>query len=419
MSLDAADTIVCATALCGLAMCCLLLTGCGQKPAAEADTEAAAPVQVAVARRGTMHRLVTAEAVLSPFSQATIVPKISAPVKKFLAQRGDHVRQGQLLAVLEDRDLQAAARESQQQFAQAQATFENTKAALIPDDLSKAKSDTAAAQEGLDAAKKLYENRAALFQQGALAQKLVDDAKVALVQAQSQYDTARQHLKTLETVGGATQLQAAQAQMEASKAHYESSAAQSSYAEVRSPIAGVVADRGVNLGDMANSGSALFTVVDIGRVIAKANIPVQEAAALRTGDAATIKGEGVEMPGKVTVVSPAVDANTTTVQVWIEAANKGEKLKLGVTVQVSIEAGDVPDAVIVPAAALLASDDGGEKVMVAGADSTAHERKVETGVRDGDDIQLISGVKPGEKVIVNGGLGLDDKAKIQIADARE
>jgi RND family efflux transporter MFP subunit len=285
--------------------------------------------------------------------------------------------------------------------------------------LSKAKSDTAAAQEGLDAARKLYENRTALFQQGALAQKLVDDAKVALVQAQSQYDTARQHLKTLETVGGSTQLKAAQAQMEASKAHYESSAAQSSYAEVRSPISGVVAERGVNLGDMANSGAALFTVVDISRVIAKANIPVQDAAALRPGDPATIQGEGVGMQGKVTVVSPAVDANTTTVQVWIEAANKGEKLKLGVTVQVSMEAGDIPDAVIVPVAALLASGDGGEKVMVAGADSTAHERKVETGVRDGDDIQLLSGVKPGEKVIVNGGLGLDDKAKIQIADARQ
>jgi membrane fusion protein (multidrug efflux system) len=88
-------------------------------------------------------------------------------------------------------------------------------------------------------------------------------------------------------------------------------------------------------------------------------------------------------------------------------------------VQVSIQAGEVPDAVIVPTAALLASDEGGEKVMVAEADSTAHERKVQTGVRDGDDIQVVSGVKPGEKVIVKGGLGLDDKAKIQIAEARE
>jgi len=74
----------------------------------------------------------------------------------------------------------------------------------------------------------------------------------------------------------------------------------------------------------------------------------------------------------------------------------------------------VPDAVTVPTAALLSSDEGGDKVMIAGADSLAHEQKVEVGVRDGDTVQIVSGVKAGERVIVNGGLGLDDKAKIEI-----
>jgi multidrug efflux pump subunit AcrA (membrane-fusion protein) len=392
----------------------LLLLGCAGKPKAEAEADAAAPVQVAAAKMGTLHRLINAEAVLSPVNQATIVPKISAPVKRFLAQRGDHVRQGQLLAVLENGDLVAATQESKEQYAQAQASFENTKAAVMPDDLTKAKSDVASAQSALEAAKRLYQNREQLFKEGALAQKLVDDARVALVQAQSQYDTANQHLNTLQNIGATTQLQSAQAQVQAAKAHYESISAQSSYAEVRSPIAGVVADRGVNLGDMANGGSALFSIVDISRVIAKANIPAQDAASLRVGKPATIKSEAGEFQGKVTVVSPAVDANTTTVQVWVEAANPQEKLKLGTTVQISIDAGAVPDAVIVPVSALLASDDGGEKVMVAAADSTAQERKVEVGVRDGENVQILSGVKAGEQVITSGALGLDDKAKIEV-----
>ena len=396
-----------------------LLIGCAGKPKAEADADAAAPVQVAAAKLGTLHRLINAEAVLSPVNQATIVPKISAPVKRFLAQRGDHVRQGQLLAVLEDRDLVAATQESKEQYAQAQASFENTKSAVMPDDLTKAKSDVASAQSALEAAKKLYQNREQLFKEGALAQKLVDDARVAFVQAQSQYDTANQHLKTLQSFGAPTQLQSAQAQVQAAKAHYESSSAQSSYAEVRSPISGVVADRGVNLGDMANSGSALFSIVDISRVLAKANIPAQDAALLHVGKQATIKSEAGEIEGKVTVVSPAVDANTTTVQVWVEAPNTQEKLKLGTTVQISIDAGDVPDAVIVPVSALLASDEGGEKVMVAAANSTAQERKVEVGVRDGDNVQILNGVKAGEQVITSGALGLDDKAKIEISKAEK
>jgi multidrug efflux pump subunit AcrA (membrane-fusion protein) len=84
-------------------------------------------------------------------------------------------------------------------------------------------------------------------------------------------------------------------------------------------------------------------------------------------------------------------------------------------VQVSIDAGEIPDAVVIPAAALLASDEGGEKVMIAGKDGLAHEQKVDVGIRSGDDVQILNGVKPGDQVITQGGLGLDDKAKIEIA----
>ena len=392
----------------------LLLNSCASKPKEAADEDTATPVEVTAARSGDMHRLITAEAVLYPVNQATIVPKISAPVRSFAVQRGDHVKKGQLLAVLEDRDLQATALESQQLYKQAQANLENTRAVTMPDDLTKAKSDLSSAQEGLDAANKLYHNRQSLLKEGALSQKLVDDSKVSLVQAQSQYDTAKQHLNSLEAAGQASQLKMSEAQAGAAQAHYESSAAQSSYGQVRSPISGVVADRGVNVGDMASSGSALFSIVDISRIVARANIPVNQASLLHTGQSATIAGPNGDVPGKVTVISPTVDANTTTVQVWVEATNAGESMKLGSTATVSIDAGSLPDAVIVPISALLASDEGGEKVMVA-ADGKAQERKVETGVRNAGDVQILSGVKPGENVITRGGLGLDDKAKIQVS----
>jgi multidrug efflux pump subunit AcrA (membrane-fusion protein) len=391
----------------------LIISACARRPK-QATDDAATPVEVTVVRNGTMQNVVSAQAIIYAFNQATIVPKISAPVRKFLVQRGDHVKKGQLLAVLEDGDLRANAAESQQLYQQAQANLENTKASLMPDDLTKSKNDVAASREALDAARTVYQNRVALFKEGALAQKLVDDAKVLLVQAQSQFDTASQHLASLQNAGQPAQLKSSEAQVNAAKAHYESSAAQSAYGTVTSPISGVVADRGVNVGDVAGNGSALFSIVDISRVVARANVPVNEAAKLRPGQSAVIKGPDGEVEGKVTVVSPSVDTNTTTVQVWVEAANKGEELKLGSTVTVSIQAGAVPHALIVPVNALLASDDGGDKVMVAKADGTAQQRKVETGVRNGDDVQIVSGVQEGEKVIVRGGLGLDDKARIEI-----
>ncbi len=400
--------------------CWLLLAGCSGKPKAGADaggdeSQPATPVQVATAKRDSIQHLITAEAILYPVKQASIVPKISAPVQRFLVQRGDHVREGQLLAVLENRDLVAAAQESKDLYHQAQAAYQTTSAATMPEDLTKAQTDVQSARQALDAATKVYESRQALFREGALAQKLVDDAKVAMVQAQSQFETAQQHLKSLQTVGRAEQLKGAQAQMDAAKAHYQSAEAQLSYTEVRSPITGVVSDRPLNVGEMASTGSAVISVVDISHVVARANVPVHEAAAIQAGRPATISGPGGELTGKVTVVSPAVDPNTTTVEVWVEAANPGERLKPGITVQISINANEIENAIVVPVAALLSSDEGGDKVMVAGSDSLAHERKVQVGVRAGDEAQILSGVNPGDQVITDGALGLDDKAKIQIA----
>jgi RND family efflux transporter MFP subunit len=166
---------------------------------------------------------------------------------------------------------------------------------------------------------------------------------------------------------------------------------------------------------MAAAGSPLLSVVDISRVVARASISVHEAADIHTGRPATITAPGGELPAKVTVVSPAVDPNTTTIQVWVEAVNKGEQLKPGTTSQISMDIGDVPNAVVIPAAALLASDDGGEQVMIAGKDNLAHQSKVKVGVRNSEQVQILSGVQPGDQVITEGALGLDDKAKITIA----
>jgi HlyD family secretion protein len=402
-----------------LAVACLsVLAGCAGKQnaggAAGGEAAPATPVQVGTARRDAIQRLVNAEAVLYPVKQATIVPKISAPVRRFLVNRGDRVREGQLLAVLEDKDLVAAADESKGLYQQAEAAYETTTGATMPDDFTKATTDVEAARQAYESAKKVYESRQNLLQTGALPRKLVDDARLAMVQAQTQFETTQQHLKSLETVGRSEQVKSAKAQVQAAKSHYDGALAQVSYAEVRSPLSGYISDRPLNIGEMASAGSALFSIVDISRVVARASISLHEAAALKTGSKATLTGPDGSSTGKVTVVSPAVDPSTTTVEVWIEAPNPDGQLKAGSTVHIAIDAGTVPDAVVVPVEAILSSDEGGEKVMVAGSDSVAHERKVEIGVRSGDQVQILSGVNPGEQVITQGGLGLDDKAKIQI-----
>lgn len=403
-----------------IALACLAtLTACSGNKETGADEAPATPVSVATATLQSITHSITAEAVLYPINQTTIVPKVSAPVQRFFVNRGDHVRAGQVLATLENRDLLAAAQESKGLYEQAQAAYQTTSTATVADNFTKAKTDMLSAEENLAAAKKLYESREALFHEGALARKLVDDSKVALVQAQSQYDTAKQYFESFQKVGGPQQLRIAEAQLDAAKAHYQNAEAQVSYTEIRSPISGLVSDRPLHVGEMASSGSALISIVDISKVVARSNIPVHEAASIQVGRPATITGPGSELHGKVIVVSPTVDASTTTVEVWIQADNPGEKLKPGVTAHVSIDAEQVDNAVVVPAAALLSTEEGGDKVMVAGKDSLAHERPVTVGVRENDQVQILKGVTPGEQVIVDGALGLDDKAKIQVSKEPE
>lgn len=401
----------------GLLIAALLLVGCKGKEKekeAEAEGEAPVPVQVDNVARGPIDLIVESDAVLYPLNQSNVTSKIAAPVRRVLVNRGDHVKAGQLLAELESRDLASAAQESKSQYEQTQSALVTTTGATVPEDRTKAEADVQAARLALDAAKKVYESRAELQKQGALAMRPVDEARVTMAQAQNQFDTARQHLQAVQQVTGTEQVKAAQAQVNAAKAHYDSAMVQLAYAEVRSPINGIVAERQVYPGELAQPGSPLVSIIDISQVVARANIPVKEASQVQVGKQATITSSEGVLAGKVTVVSPSVDANTTTVEVWVQAENPGEHLKPGATVRVSIRADLIQETLLVPTSALLNSDEGGEKVMVFGKDSKAHERKVTVGIREGNRVQILGGVTAGEQVITSGGLGLDDKAKVVI-----
>jgi len=403
------------TAIASLIVAASLLAGCGKaKEEAAGETEAPTPVMVETAVLGAIDHVVTADAVLFPINQSSVTPKISAPVKRMLVNRGDLVRTGQVIADLESSDLAAAVQEARYQYEQAQSAYATVTGATVVEDETKARADVQSAQSAFDAAKKLYDSRAALQKEGALAQKQVDETKLQMVQAQTQLETAQQHLKSLNGVGRQEAIRTAQAQMDAAKAHQEALAVQLSYARVVSPISGVVAERQVNVGETASAGMPLISVVDISQVRAIANVPAKEASSLRVGRPARVAGPDGDIPGTVTVVSPAANANATTVEVWVQIANPGERLKPGETARVSIIAETIQNTLVVPASALLNGDEGRQKVMVISSDSVAHERMVTVGVRQGDRVQILSGVQPGEQVVTSGGLGLDDKAKVTI-----
>jgi multidrug efflux pump subunit AcrA (membrane-fusion protein) len=399
----------------GLLIACVVLSSaCSQE---ETTVEPVVTVGAVPARRTSIERVVSAEAVLYPIDQAAITPKISAPVAKFYVQRGAHVKKGQLLATLENRDLTAAQTENKGAYDQAQAAYESTMGASLPEETQKSELDVKAAKASLDVQKKIYESRQDLFQQGAIPRRDLEQAEVSYLQAQNTFDTAQKHLEALKAVGAQQTKKSAAGQLESAKGKYLGSEAQLSYSEIRSPISGMVAERPLYAGEMAAAGTPLITVVNTSSVVARAHIPQEQATQLKVGDQAKIDaGGGLTAPGKVTVVSPALDPNSTTVEVWVEAPNPKGALRPGSSVQVSIHGSPVPDAIVIPANALIPTENGATAIMVVGSDGHAHRKEVKVGIRQSDEAQILSGLNAGETVVTEGAYGLPDNAQVKIAN---
>lgn len=395
----------------------LCMAGCG---ASEKDKAPVVNVEVTPARRAPISENISAEALVFPLRQAIITPKITSTIKTFLVQRGSRVQKGQLLAVLENADLAAASEQSKGEYEQAEAGYASTTRASLPEQIQKAELDAASAKAAFDAQQKMYDSRKELFGQGALPRRDLDSAEVALAQARSQYQQAAKQLDDLQRIGRELELKSATGQLAAAKGKYLGAQAQLSYSEIRSPIDGVVTDRPLFPGELAAANQPLLTVMDTSKLIAKAHIAAAQAALLKAGDPAQIKlpGNDQDVEGSVTLVSPALDPGSTTIEVWVESSKPNSAIKPGMTVTVSMTARTVNDAIVVPAAALQKNADDVQYVLVAGADGVAHARNVETGIRATDMVQIVSGVNEGDAVITSGGYGLPDGTAVKIAPAK-
>lgn len=389
------------------------VSGCG---GGEKEVTPVVSVKVQPAQRTAISRVVTGEALVFPLQQASIAPKITSTIREFKVQRGSRVKKGQLLAILENKDLAAAELQSKGEFEQAQAAYVNTTQASLPQQIQKAGLDAAAAKSAFEAQQKVYDSRKVLFQQGALPRRDLDAAQVALAQAKSQYETSQRQFEDLQRVEEQQLRKSANGQLSAAQGKYESAQAQLSYSEIRSPIDGVVTDRPLYPGDLASANQPLLTVMDMSKLIAKAHMAEADGAALKVGDPAELRPPGVEQPVKarVSLVSPALDPGSTTIEIWFEAVKPDPGLHPGMTVQVSATAKTVKDATVVPDSALFKNPEGGEYVLLAGSDGHAHVKEVHSGISNGGFTQIVEGLKPGDPVITEGGYGVPDNTQIKV-----
>jgi HlyD family secretion protein len=398
----------------GTVVVCGFAAGCSKE---EKEKEPEVSVQTAPAEKKDISQTITEEAVISPLQQAVVAPKITSTIKQFLVQRGTKVKKGQLLAVLENADLSAAAAASQGDYQQAEAAYATSVGSSIPQQTQKAELDAAAAKSAFDAQQKIYNSRQDLFKQGAIPRRDLDSAEVALVAAKSQNEQAQKQLADLHRLGQEQAIKSAEGQKRSAEGKYRAAEAQLSYSRIVSPIDGVITDRPLFVGDLAVANQPILTVMNTSKLIAKGHLPQTEAVQLKVGNPAEINIPGLDdpIPAKVTLVSPALDPGSTTIEVWVEAKKSNPAMRPGVTVHVEMIAKTSKDALIVPATALFKnSETGADYVLLAGSDEKAHTKTVKVGIRSKENSEILSGIKEGDPVITGGGYAIPDGTKIKV-----
>jgi multidrug efflux pump subunit AcrA (membrane-fusion protein) len=188
---------------------------------------------------------------------------------------------------------------------------------------------------------------------------------------------------------------------------------------VISPEDGIVSQRLVSNGQMVNDMDPLAELIDPASVYVEAAVPIGNLGMIRPGMAATITSPmapGAAMPARVAALSPSLSPNGATAPARIEFTSNARITQAGAPVEAIITVASTSNALVIPVAALF--DDAarnGYYVFVAGADGRAHRTPITTGIRDGNEVELTSGVKAGDLVITSGGYALADGLKVTVA----
>jgi RND family efflux transporter MFP subunit len=282
---------------------------------------------------------------------------------------GDRVSSGEIIAKIDDHTFRDQVTQAEAGVAQAQANVENAK-------LNLARNED-------------------LVQKGIAARKELEDARTESAVAAAQ----------LRQANGALSL----AQVQVTRA------------EVHSPIAGTVVKRFVSLGEQVD-GTATTPIVEVAslsEVELMANVPAEDLRKMPVGTPVQLTSTaltGRRFSGRVVAVSQAVDPTTNAGLVRVRIPNENGELRLGMFLSAQIPIETHSKVLTVPAGAIYLDQDGNARVFkVDGENATAVQ--VKEGIQTPDTVEIISGVNEGDKIILTGGYGLEDKAKVKVQDA--
>ena len=381
-------------------------------------------VKVARAEKGEIAAQVVAVGTIWPREKSDVAAKVSAQIKKMALLKNKVVRAGEVIAVLESKDLQAERAEAVAALNQAHAEERSLETGQIPKTNAEDQKALNDARAKVNNARALYERRRRLFDQGGISQKDLESSQLDLTTAEDELRLEQQTVTLRGRSLNPNDRALAAAKTAQAQQHVATLDAQLSYATIRAPITGIVTDQYQYEGEFAAAGGKLVTIADTSTVIVKAPFSDTAASQLKAGDAATVvptDESAEEMKGQITLLSRSSDPTNRTVEVWVTLANGAGKLRANGAAQVTVMANSKDDAILVPASAvtLEASNADEGTVMIVDAKNVARERKVTVGIRSGEKIEITEGLQEGDTVVIEGNFALPDGTKVEIAKDEE
>ena len=391
-----------------------------KKSAGETETDVTPTVSVKVAKaeKGEIANPVSAVGTIWPREKADVGAKISAQIKKMALLKNKVVRAGEVIAVLESRDLEAQRAEAVAALNEARANERSLITGTIPKTNAEDQKALLDARAKVNNARATYERRRTLYEKGGISKKDLEASQLDLTTAEDELRLQEQTVTLRTSSLNPNDRALAAARTAQAQQRVATLDAQLSYATIRSPITGIVTDQFQYEGEFASAGGKLVTIADTSTVIVKAPFSDTAVAELKTGDTVTVvptDSSAEEMHGQVTLLGRSSDPTNRTVEVWVTLANGDGKLRANGAAQVTVAANEKNDAIVVPASAVTLETSNANEgtVMVVDAENVAHETKVTIGIRTPDKIEIVEGLKGGETVVVEGNYALPDKTKVE------
>ena len=368
----------------------ITLTGCGNEPARKAVSTAATPMRVETVAAAEAGWPSTYEATGTVRARTTamISSKLMGYAREVRAQVGDRVREGQILAVLDARDLES-------NVSRAEAGRQEVQSAM-----PEAESAIAAATAQLDLAQVTFNRMQDLLNKRSITNQEFDEASARLKAAQAALDMAR---------AKRTQLDSKLAQIEQ---EVRAAGIQRGYTEITAPFSGTILTKSIEPGTLAVAGAPLFTIEREGAYRLEASIEESRLSLARVGTTVSVTIDGIDraFAARVAEIVPFVDptARTGTVKIDLPAL---ADLRSGLFGRARFDTGS-RTALTIPAASVV---ERGQLQSVYVADgSTARARLITLGASAKSQVEVLSGLNPGDRVIVPIPSGLSDGAPIEV-----